>query len=128
MLVCLGYIYLVVCLHHIGFNLQGYVSLVFCLDHIGMTSLYIYVHVNAMHFICYNIFSNCFHVFVNQDSATSSIPLFERFYDDKHRAHLFMDVNPKPPLGPLRSQNHTPHLWDERYALYLQCASFLKLS
>jgi hypothetical protein len=41
-------------------------------------------------------------------------PLLERFYDDKHRAHLLTDINPSPPLGPLRPQTYTPHRWDER--------------
>ena len=31
-------------------------------------------------------------------------------------------------MVPLRPQIHTPHRWDERFALFLRCCGFLKLS
>ena len=55
-------------------------------------------------------------------------PLLEVEYDKPRRAHILSDTDAEVVLTPLRPRTHTRvHQWDERYAPYIQRASFLKL-
>jgi hypothetical protein len=55
-------------------------------------------------------------------------PILEVEYDDKHRAHVLTDTDAEMALPPLRPHTHRySHQWDERYASYIRCASFLKI-
>ncbi|TVU05292.1 hypothetical protein EJB05_48450, partial [Eragrostis curvula] len=53
-------------------------------------------------------------------------PLLDTTYDDKHRAHLMVDLGRE--MKCMRLRTHKPLPWDERYAVYIGRAGLLPLA
>ena len=88
------------------------------------------LHNVNLNFVNFNTLTLCLSICNRMVPLTQHLlyPILEVEYDDQHRAHILSDNDAEVALPPLRPRTHTrAHQWDEHYAPYIRCASFLEL-